>query len=217
MEPQQNYILNISIGHRKVDRAKNPSSDPKYSIRLSNTLLGYGPVCGFAYSPCPLIGLNNSTYSTLSLPFQADDRNETLTVYMSWYNANFDVPIYLDAVAVQPSNFSTPDSSGSTRLSLKATSSESLRTTSLASLSTINTISSSQATSSAVVTKKPGPADKTCPTPESCKDEPPVDITNKTLSNSGFETGLEGWDFLQNEGTFEIGITNQSFEGNSAA
>ena len=70
-------------------------------------MVGYGTVCGFSGDACPYAGLNNSTYMVLTVPFQARSPDEDLTVYLSWYNGNFNVPLYLDNVFVR----SSPDDS----------------------------------------------------------------------------------------------------------
>jgi hypothetical protein len=43
------------------------------------------------------------------------------------------------------------------------------------------------------------------------------DITNKSLSNSGFESGFVNWSFSSEGGAFDITLTNQSIEGCLAA
>lgn len=102
LQPSHNYTVSIAIGHRKVAIRQAAWLDTKYSIRISNTMVGYGTVCGFSSDSCPYAGLNNSTYMALTFPFQAYGPSQNLTVYLSWYNGNFNVPIYLDNVFVRP-------------------------------------------------------------------------------------------------------------------
>ncbi|KAF3036669.1 hypothetical protein E8E12_003176 [Didymella heteroderae] len=205
LEPERNYTINISIGHHEPVPGQNAYSDPKYTIRLSDNTLDFGAICGFAYAPCPLIGRNGSIYETLSLPFQAESIEETLTVYLSWYNGNFDVPLYLDGVTVKPASDDSPtvERTASSNSSSPTTAYESL-------LSPITT-----ASTAAMPTKTP--LELTCKTPEACPDRPRTEITNNTLANGGFENGLTGWDFLPQAGNFDITLTNQSFEGGLAA
>lgn len=216
LEPEHNYTIDLSIGHHGPVAGHNAYSDPKYTVRLSDNTLSFGAICGFSYAPCPLTGRNNSIYTTLSLPFQADSTEETLIVYLSWYNGNFDIPLYLDGVTVRPalddalavertasSNSSSPTAVSESSVSVGSTAS---RVTSDASAIT---------STAAVQTKTP--LELTCKTPESCPDRPKLEITNKTLPNGGFENGLEDWDFLPQAGNFDITLTNQSFEGRLAA
>jgi hypothetical protein len=213
LEPEQNYTINISIGHHGPVLGQNADSDPKYTIRLSDNTLGFGAICGFAYAPCPLIGRNDSIYETLSLPFQAENTEETLTVYLSWYNGNFDVPLYLDDVNVRlaPDNSPAVERTASSNESSPTAAYESL----LSAITTTSKIDS--ATTSTAAAPTDTPLELTCKTPEACPDPPKTEITNKILSNSGFENGLEGWDFLPQVGNFDITLTNQSFEGSFAA
>jgi hypothetical protein len=73
-------------------------------------------------------------------------------------------------------------------------------------LRNIDTTGKPQAASvPAVETRKPKPSDLTCPTPESCLGDTPVQITNWTLANSNFEPDtLDGWNLLQEESIFDI-------------
>lgn len=205
LQPSNNYIIDLSIGHPHVAEAQDPIYDPKYTVRLADSLLGYGAICGFAYSPCPLTGLNNSTYTTLSMQFQADDPTETLTVYLSWYNGNFDVPLYLDSVIVRPSD---------NDMSSNDISEDVIPRSIWPSNPAEN---DSLMPASAVETGVPNILGLTCPTPESCPDgPPPTDITQHALRNSGFDEDTEGWDFFATAGDFEITRTRQSLEGDFA-
>jgi hypothetical protein len=213
LEPEQNYTIDISIGHHSSVSGQDANSDPKYTIRLSDNTLDYGAICGFAYAPCPLIGRNNSIYETLSLSFQAESNEETLTVYLSWYNGNFDVPLYLDGVTVKlaPEDSPAVERTASSNASSLTAAYESL----LSAITTTSIIASATISTAPAPTKTP--LELTCKTPEACPDRPKTEITNKTLSNSGFENGLDGWDFLPQAGNFDITLTNESFEGSLAA
>lgn len=79
----------------------NPIADPKYTIRLGDALLGYGAICGFAYAACPLTGQGESVWDDLEVGFRAKEAEERLTVYLSWYNGNFGVPLFLDGASVR--------------------------------------------------------------------------------------------------------------------
>ncbi|KAL1653699.1 hypothetical protein SLS61_003847 [Didymella pomorum] len=208
LEPEQNYTIDISIGHHSSVSGQDANSDPKYTIRLSDNTLDYGAICGFAYAPCPLIGRNNSIYETLSLSFQAESNEETLTVYLSWYNGNFDVPLYLDGVTVKlaPEDSPAVERTASSNASSLTAAYESL----LSAITTTSIIASATISTAPAPTKTP--LELTCKTPEACPDRPKTEITNKTLSNSGFENGLDGWDFLPQAGNFDITLTNESFE-----
>jgi hypothetical protein len=213
LEPEQNYTINISIGHHAPVPGKSAYSDPKYTIRLSESVLDFGAICGFVYAPCPLTGHNNSVYETLSLPFQAETTEETLVVYLSWYNGNFDVPLYLDDITVEPALDDGPvvERTASLSSSSPTNAYESL----LSAIVTTSTFASATTSIAALPTETP--LELTCKTPEACPDRPKTEITNRTLSNGGFEKGLEGWDFVPQAGNFDIVLTNQSFEGSLAA
>lgn len=193
---------------------KNAYSDPKYTIRLSDNVLDFGAICGFVYTSCPLTGRNNSVYETMSLPFQAESTEETLTVYLSWYNANFDIPIYLDGITVRPAPV---DASALERTESSSTFLPTLSNESPLSAASSSSKAVSLTTASAAGMQTKTPLELTCKTPGACPDRPRTEITNKTLTNSGFESGLEGWDFLPQAGNFDIVLTNQSFEGSTAA
>lgn len=212
LEPEQNYTINISIGHHGPVPELNVYSDPKYTIRLSDNTLDFGAICGFAYAPCPLTGGNNSIYETLSLPFQAESTEETLTVYLSWYNGNFDVPLYLDGITVK---IAPDDSPAVERTASSSSSSPTAAYESLLSVIATKSLGASSTISTAAAPTKT-PLELTCKTPEACPDRPRTEITNQTLSNSGFEIGLTGWEFLPQAGNFDITLTNQSLEGSLA-
>ncbi|KAJ8112547.1 hypothetical protein OPT61_g5108 [Boeremia exigua] len=216
LEPSYNYTIDLSVGNPPGADGRNAIYDPKYTVRLKDHLLGYGAICGFAYAPCPLTGLNNSTYTTLNMPFRADSTNATLTVYLSWYNGNFDVPLYLDSVFVRATDNLVSNSSDPVQSDSQVTTSSPLNPRLVVS-STASDISS--ATSVPVEkTDVPDALGLTCPTPESCSGgPPPLEITSRTLRNSGFEDGVEGWDFVAEPGKFEITRTKQSVEGDFAA
>lgn len=213
LEPEQNYTIDISIGHHGPVPGQDANSDPKYTIRLSDNTLDFGAICGFAYAPCPLVGRNDSIYETLSLPFQAESTEETLTVYLSWYNGNFDVPLYLDGVTIKLTSDDSPavERTASSNSSLSMSAYESFLSQATKTSAVLS------ATMSTVAAPTKTPLELTCKTPEACPDRPKTEITNKTLSNSGFENGLDGWDFLPQAGNFDITLTNQSFEGSLAA
>lgn len=96
---------------------------------------------------------------------------------------------------------------------------EALELMPLIRLSNEDTIGNPQATSvPAIETRTPKPSDLTCPTPESCLGDPSVKITNWTLANSNIEPdNLDGWNLLPEEGICDVSISNQTFEGSSAA
>lgn len=213
LEPKNNYTINISIGHHAPVTGNYAYSDPKYTIRLSDISLGNGAICGFAFTPCPVTGRNSSIYETLNLPFQAEKTNQTLTVYLSWYNGNFDVPLYLDGVTVKPALDDTPTVERTA--SSNSSSPTAILSTSLTVTTTTPNIAATTTTKAAAHTKTP--LELTCKTIESCPDRPKTEITNTTLSNGGFENGLKGWDFLPQTGNFDIALTNQSYEGSLAA
>ncbi|UPX18515.1 uncharacterized protein EKO05_0008814 [Ascochyta rabiei] len=206
---------------------------------MSNSLLSRGNVCGFSSSPCPLVGLNNSMYMVLSMQFQADSPTEELTVYFSWYNGNFDIPLYLDSVSVRPGSEDVlTDSNPSERNSQRLVSAPLVTRSSIATGITPpsaqpSLIKRTPAISSAVsapfrecsalnssISAAPNSSTSiSCSRslPNSTRwSTPPPDITRKTLANSGFEDGLRGWQFLLTGGTFDVATTNQSLEGCSA-
>ncbi len=215
LQPSDNYTVDLSIGHRKVAEGQNPIYDPKYTIRLKDRLLNYGAICGFAYSPCPLTGSNNSAYTTMSMPFQADSPNATLTVYLSWYNGNFHVPLYLDSVVVRSGGNEASNAASSTDSSLQVTASASLAPR--LEVSSITSKANSVTSAPAGETDVPDASGLTCPMPDSCLDQPPpLEITERTLRNSGFENSLEGWEFISKAGKFRIARTKQSLDGDFA-
>lgn len=57
-------------------------------------------MCGFS-DACPFAGLFGSGYDRLGAWFVAGSVEEELVVYLSWYNGNFDVPLYLDDLVVE--------------------------------------------------------------------------------------------------------------------
>lgn len=63
-------------------------------------MVGYGSVCGFSGTNCTLDGRGNSTYMNVSVPFLAHSDMEVFTVYLSWFNGNFGVPLFLDGLVV---------------------------------------------------------------------------------------------------------------------
>lgn len=96
------YTLTLNIGHPPITTTPvNPIADPKYTIRLGDALLGYGAICGFAYAGCPLTGEGESVWDALEVNFTAKGEEEVLVVYLSWYNGNFEVPLFLDGVGVR--------------------------------------------------------------------------------------------------------------------
>lgn len=244
LQASQNYTLDLAIGHPQIIDTQGDVSDPRYTIRMSNRLLGGGTVCGFSSNPCPLTGLKNSTYTVLSTPFQATFPEESLTVYLSWYNGNFDVPLYLDFVNVRSSPADGSTNLNPSDLSSQTSVSDSLIARSMASTLTTETnidttlLTASVGSSwtadpnlSSSTPSIPNPSDtsssapSTSSTSQACDrslpestrwSDPPPEITNKTLANSGFESSLTGWDFFPTGGTFDITLTNQSLEGCNA-
>ncbi|XPS68135.1 hypothetical protein M3J09_000426 [Ascochyta lentis] len=243
MQPSRDYMVDLAIGHRAIVHQQTAMSDPKYTIRMSNRLLGRGTVCGFSSFPCPLTGLNNSTYMVLSMQFQADSPTEDLTVYLSWYNGNLDISLYLDSVSVglapDDAFVNTDPSESLSQLSSSAplvarsliateTTSSSVTSTLIKRASRIsNTVSApfrkcSALDPSVLTSSSPPYSSKSIPCPRTLPNStrwshPPPDITHKTLANSGFENGLRGWQFFPTGGTFDIATTNQSLEGCFAA
>ena len=124
-------------------------------------------------------------------------------------------------MSVQPYNDDSysSSSSASPRLALEAAASEALAMMPLIRLGNIDTTGKPHAPSvPAVETRKPNPSDLTCPTPESCLGDPPDEITNWTLASSNIEPDtLDGWNLVPEEDIYDATISNQTFEGSSAA
>ena len=170
------------------------------------------------------------------MTFTANCSTGDLIIYLSWYNGNFDTPIYLDRVTIEPLFGTAPTSMAASDSSLQLSTAASLAAGTVVPSSTtkttLTTMTSaidakvSKSSKEALLASRSGVSGVLAPsassTSQACPRSLPRDkwqdntrpnITSKSLPNSGFERGFKDWWFSPEGGTFDISLTNQSIEG----